>query len=88
MAVNPPYCRMGETCVNRDVASKRFEDVQYLGKFEIFFSAMGEPTPILPRRVFLDGNPNSIRVIYAYKSTGSLVCGLIFRAKGFEPRQS
>jgi hypothetical protein len=87
MAVNAPYCRMGKACIYGDVASKRLENVQDLGEFEIFFPAMRKPAPILPSRVFPEGDPYSIRVVYAYESPRSLARGSTFGAKGFEPRQ-
>jgi hypothetical protein len=81
MAVNTPDCRMGKACIYGDVPSKRLENVQDLGKFEILFPAMREPTPILPSRVFLERHPYSIRVIYAYESLWRLDRGLISRTK-------
>jgi hypothetical protein len=87
MAVNAPYGRMGKARVHGYVASKRLKNIQYLGEFKILFPAMGEPTPILPSRVFLEGNTHSIRMVYAYESLGDLTQSSTFGAKGFEPRQ-
>jgi hypothetical protein len=71
MTVNPPYGRMRKARVHGDIVSKRFKNIQDLGELKILFSAMGEPAPILPGRVFLEGNTHSIRMVNAYESLGS-----------------